>query len=108
MKNFLGFSSLFDAINRLIVTLSTKKGAGGWFILILLFIGAASYFSAKLFDPTIKTRTQRVNVPGQCDWLIDQNKQLIDFITSPRSRNKRSIDSVVMMDSMKRERSGIY
>lgn len=108
MKGFLGFGSLIDAINRLIITLSSKKSAGVWFLVIVLFIGLASYFSAKIFDPTIKTRTQKVNVPGQCDWLIDQNKQLIDFITSGRSRNRRAVDSVVMMDSVKRERAGIY
>lgn len=108
MKNFLGFGSLLDAINRLIITLSTKKSAGIWFLVIILFIGGTSWFGAKLIDPTIKTKTQRVNVPGQCDWLVDQNKQLIDFITGPRSRSKKAIDSVVMMDSVKRERAGIY
>lgn len=96
---------MIKQVNAILITLkeiASKREV--WLRFIILIV--AGFAGAMMFSKTKTTSIQQST--GQCDWLIQQNKELISFITSPRRYNRKALDSLVQMDSIKKERSGIY
>ena len=75
---------VINAIRQLIITLSTKKGAGLWFLFILLSLSIGGYF---YFKNSSHAKT------NPCEYLEKQNRDLISVLLDVR----RGIDSAAKL-----------
>lgn len=57
----------------------------GRFIVILLVVSVSSFIAVKYFIPS-----KKIQVPGQCDYLIKQNQQLVEALLDIK-KNLKSI-----------------
>lgn len=59
----------------------------GRFIVILLMVSVTSFIAVKYFVPSKKVEVDR---PGQCDYLIKQNQQLVEALLDIK-KNLKSV-----------------
>lgn len=75
-------NEILGGIDKLLITLSNNKRAGRWFVVMIAVALATVVVGSRYLLPTKKVQ---VSNPNQCDYLMEQNKQLVNALLEIKS-----------------------